>query len=894
MKSTIDAVIGEQLVSWVTMVQRRPKFVLGTLIAVTALFATTAILKLGINSNNLDLVSPELASRIHQAEFSAVFPDIENALLVVVDSDSPQQTQDAVSALTQRFKQLPERIESVYTPNGGDFFAQQGLLYLQLQELRKFGQQLQQLRPLLISLEADPSVGALADLVVKNMRVTRFNFDYEATWEPLIDRLIHATQAVLEKTEIPYSASLQQQLLPTVKNLPFRSSRQVMVVNPVLEFGNILAAQRTINSIRSVAQDLGYDGSPSSVKVRITGNPALNLEEMIGIAWDIGVAGIFCFCLVIVVLIFALRSIPLVIVAVSTLLVGLVWTAGLAAVFVGHLNIVSIAVAILFIGLGVDFAIHLGMSYADSLSRGSSEAAAMRDSVSKIGSSLVICTVSTAIGFLVFVPTPYLGVAELGLIAGMGMMVIFFLTVTLFPALLITWLRFDVAKHIKHGLTFEANLGLWVKGHWRLVLSVALVLLVAGLLTAPIAKFDPNVIDMRDPSTESVQAFNDLLNASGPASPWYIDVMTPSLESAQSLAQQAALLKVVEQAVTIADFIPSEQPQKLALLQSLATQFQPIRAPSKAAQSSTAAQLAALKNLQIHLTHDSGQSDTQAFADKQRQLVTLLAALQAHVAANNDAALAELSATLVGDLPDQVSSLRTALDAESINLDSLPQSLSSRMLASSGAARVQIYPQENLRNEDHLRAFVTEIQSLAENAAGIAVHLIAFEEATKQSFKQALSSALLLITLLLIFIWRNAVDVLLVLGPLMLSLLLAVSCMVVLGLPFNFVNVIVIPLMFGIGVDSGIHLVQRSQATHADDLNLLNTTTARAVFYSALTTLVSFGSLSFSSHQGMRSLGILLAIGMGLTVLCNLIVLPALLEWRRRAWKWALLEQDSL
>ena len=152
---------------------------------------------------------------------------------------------------------------------------------------------------------------------------------------------------------------------------------------------------------------------------------------------------------------------------------------------------------------------------------------------------------------------------------------------------------------------------------------------------------------------------------------------------------------------------------------------------------------------------------------------------------------------------------------------------------------------------------------------------------TIASFVQALVSAALVIMLILFAIWRNVLDVILAMTPLVLSAALTGAAMVLMRLPFDFSNVIVIPLLFGVGVDSGIHLVHRFKAGIREDDGLLGTTTARAVFYSALTTAVSFGTLALSSHRGMASLGIVLSIGMVLTIVCTLIVLPALLEWQR-------------
>jgi len=385
------------------------------------------------------------------------------------------------------------------------------------------------------------------------------------------------------------------------------------------------------------------------------------------------------------------------------------------------------------------------------------------------------------------------------------------------------------------------------------------------------------------PGTESVQAFNDLLNQSGAASPWHADVLVDNLAEAQVLASTLEQLPEVNSVLTLDHLIPKEQQQKLERLGSLKTLFEKIEVTEDNGVTLDQ-QLAAIDALIKYLETGAAKSETEEFSQTQIDLATALTKLAEQVESSQDPmVLSELYTSLAGELPNALEQARRSLAVKQIDIARLPSQIKSWLLAESGRARMQVFPEQDLRDAQNLRNFVSAIQAVAPHATGMAVNIAAFEQATKLSFKQALISAFVLITLLLILIWRNLSDVLLVLCPLLLSLLITVACMVVVNVPFNFTNVIVIPLMLGIGVDSGIHLVHRwhsrSQNTKYE---LLQSTTARAIFYSALTTVISFGSLAFSSHNGMSSMGTLLTIGMISTVLCNLIVLPALLEWRQQ------------
>jgi hopanoid biosynthesis associated RND transporter like protein HpnN len=543
---------------------------------------------------------------------------------------------------------------------------------------------------------------------------------------------------------------------------------------------------------------------------------------------------------------------------------------------------------VLYIGLGVDFGIHFGMGYASHTREGQPHASALRSAAGSIGPSLALCTLTTAIGFAVFVPTDYRGLAELGLIAAGGMFVILFLFLTFFPALLSSWLQLDSSNSLRGDLHFQ--LGWWKPFQRRpgVVVLVAGIAFVGSLSLLPRNRFDPNVIDMRDPGTESVEAFNDLLSEPGTA-PWYINVVEADLQSAQALADRIQKLPAVERAITLADFVPDQQDEKLEILGDIAMLLDvPAGSKGSDAELSTDEQIQTIRELHDFFgapwmqewQSESGRLLEASIAKLRTHLADFLARIEREE--NAEEALDNLAEVLFAGLPDQIARLRTAVNTGPVGFDDIPAELSQRMLAADGRARVQIFPSRDLSDLEAMKEFVSEVQAVAPGANSVIVNLIEFGDVTVSAFVQALLSAAAVIFALLFGIWRSFRDSALAMAPLLLAAALTGAAMVLLDLPFDFSNVIVIPLLFGIGVDSGIHLVHRWKLQQATSDFLLKTTTARAVFYSALTTTVSFGSLAFSSHNGMSILGTLLTVGMLFTVLCNLVVLPALLDLASR------------
>jgi hopanoid biosynthesis associated RND transporter like protein HpnN len=468
------------------------------------------------------------------------------------------------------------------------------------------------------------------------------------------------------------------------------------------------------------------------------------------------------------------------------------------------------------------------------------------------------------------------------------MFIILFHTLTLFPALLSCWLRVDPARVDAEHLRFHRAWWGFFEAHPKGVVLCAALAGVVSVGLMPQLRFDANVIRMRNPDTESVRAFNDLLEESGSASPWFINSVAPSLAEAVEWAERMNELDAVSQTLTLADYVPSDQEEKLEILADIAFLMEVPPAPLETAaedeEMDVALQIEALTALYVTLAHPWTDEGSSPLRESMRVLRDRLEVFLARVEAEEgpEAALRDFEALLMASFPDQIARLRRSIEAAEVRREDLPPELVERMITPTGRARVQVFPSETLIDESSFARFSDSVREIDPRATGVAVNLLEFGRATRDSFKQALISAFVVISLLLWLLWRHLSLVLLALAPMVLSSALTCAGMVLLDMPFNFANVVVIPLLLGIGIDSGIHLVHRAEYPDLEGASLLESTTARAVYYSAVTTTVSFGTLAFSSHQGMASLGILLTMGMLITVVSNLVVLPALLQLRGR------------
>lgn len=839
--------------------------VLATLLA-TAAVAGLGLPHLGLDSDEDVLFADSLDFVPRRALWRELFPAFQDPILVVVDGSTPDAAEAAADALIQRISEEPDHFLRADLPERGEFFERNGLLYLDTGELEDFSDRLTELQPLLGELAHDPSMRGLFGVLGE--AVERSGADDAEEMATAILRVA----TVLEEREQGHPAELSWNEWIGGHESP---SRQLVRVQPVFDFEQLNPAGASIDALRRILEELGIteaQGGPA--RARMTGVYVLAQEESDHVSRQATIAGALSFLLVGVVLGFGVRSLRVVAASLVTLAVGLIATAGLAALMLGRLNLVSVAFAVLFIGLSIDFAIHLGLATLTARGEGLGAREALGRAAREVGGALVLCALTTAFGFFAFAPTDYRGVAELGIIAGTGMFVSLVANLTLLPALL-TW--FPPRPPVSGGLL--GNLGelaaLPIR-HRGAVLTAMGVAGVAALTALPRVDFDVNPLHVRNPEQESVRALDDLL-VGRRAVIWNMSATAADDEKARTLADRLGALESVDLTVTLPDFIPDEQQQRREIIDDLAFLLVPTLAVAPVAAPTPEERRASAQELSKRLRAAAPRLDGE-LAPAALALATALSSwLDAAAGARVDHSLEALDRALTRHLPAQLGRLRRALEPDQVSREMLPEEVLSEWVSTRGRVRVEVFPAEDLNDGDALGRYVDDVVRIAPDAYGEALTIHQAGLAVERSLAEALALAGAGIALLLLVLWRRrARDAGLVLLPLAVAAALTAACTVWIPLPLNFANVIVIPLLLGMGVDSGIHLVHRLRDGHLPSQGLLGTTTARAVSLSALTTVAAFGTLGLSEHPGLASLGRLLALGLGWILVSNLVLLPAL------------------
>ena len=824
-------------------------------IALTVATSYYAAQNLTINSNTRDMIDSSVPFRQNDDAFNAAFPQFADFILVVIDAPSPERVEAAARRMEERILAEDGLFRTVYRPGAEPFFQQNGLLFLSVDELTELADRLANAQPFLGALVEDPTLRGLFGMLEQALSQNS---------QAAADAALPVLRAMAEVAEAQQSGrprDLSWQGLLTGDAMD--EGRALLIVQPELDFGSLKPAEAAIDRLRSLAALVRAEFRP--LQFRLTGPAALDQEELESAELGGREAGILSLILVTVLLTIGVRSVVPVIATAMTLLMGLIWTAAFATLTIGALNIISVAFAVLFIGLGVDFGIHFSLRHREEAERIADRKSALPIAGGAIAGGLVLSAVSAAAGFYSFLPTDYRGLAELGLIAGSGMFIALFANLTVLPALLSVL----PMKIRPSGDAIGLSARVPRKAIAMAVAVGALVVGLAALSALPWARFDFNPLNLKDPETESTATFLDLIQ--DPDIPVYtIDILAENLAAADAAAALLADVPEVDAAVTLSSFVPEDQDEKLAIIDDLAIFMAPALGRPRYTLTGRAERRRALDGLDRQLAISAVRDDGP--------LSVAVARLRASLAAigRDDEALAFLEGRLLVNLPAALGRLNDALMAAPVAFDDLPEELSDRWLTADGRSRVEVLPSETLADNEALARFANAVMEVVPDATGVPVVISEAGKAVVEAFLQATAIALVLITAILAVVLRRVRDVMLVLAPLAFAAVLTVAVAVVLGLPFNFANIIALPLLLGLGVSAGIHLVLRWREMGAAH-HVLASSTPRAVLFSALTTAAAFGSLALSAHRGMNSMGQLLSIAIACTLVAMLVVLPALL-----------------
>ena len=832
---------------------------LGLILAVAAGYYTSR--HFAINTDINTLISDKMDWRQRDIQFDKAF-DRDATILAVVEAPTPELTSSAAAALEARLRDDKKNFVSMQPLGSGEFFEKNGLLFLPTEEVAKLTGQFESAAPLIEIMAGDPSIRGLTGALETGLAgVKRGEVKLDNTARPF-SLIAQTVEDVLNKG----NANFSWRQLVSDKELTESEKRAFIEFKPVIDYSALEPGKDATDAIRKAAADVGF-ADKYQARVRLTGPVPIANEEYATVQDGAIVNGIGTVIVVLFILWLALHSGKIIFAVFVNLFVGLSITTAVGLLLVGSFNLLSVAFAVLFVGLGVDFGIQFSVRYRSERFKNDNLVEALEEAAKRVAVPLSLAAMAITAGFLCFLPTDYKGISELGEIAGAGMLIAFFSSITVLPAIL--RLINPPGESEPVGYAFLAPVDRFLEDHRVAIVAGTLALSVAGLPLLYFMKFDFNPMNLRNPKAESIATFLDLRkdpNTGANA----VNVLTNSDADAKRIAAKLEKLPEVLQVRWLDSFVPDDQPAKLKLIAQGAKVLDPALNPDSIdAAPIDGENVEALKSTVDNLRRTAGVDKGPGAAASKR-----LADALARLANSSEATRNKAQAVFVDPLKIVLGQLRNAMQAQPITLQNLPPELVSAWKAKDGLMRVEALPKGDPNDNDNLRKFASAILAAEPTAIGGPVSILKSGDTVVEAFVHAGIYALLVIGILLWITLKRFTDVLMTLVPLLVAGAVTMEICVLIGLPLNFANIVALPLLLGIGVAFKIYYIV---AWRSGRTNLLQSSLTRAIFFSALTTATAFGSLWLSSHPGTSSMGKLLALSLVTTLAAVLLFQPALM-----------------
>lgn len=814
-----------------------------------------------INTDINSLISTHLDWRQRDQQFDRAF-DRDSTILAVVEAATPELTSAATDALANKLRDDRAHFQSMQPLGSGDFFEKEGLLFLPTEEVGKVTNQLESAAPLIEIMAGDPSIRGLTGALetgLAGVKRGQVNLDNAARPFNLIAQTV---ETVLNKGDATFS----WRELVSDKPLTASDRRAFIEFKPVLDYKALEPGKAATDAIRQAAAELDFPGKYQA-RLRLTGPVPIANEEYSTVQEGALVNGLGTVVVVLVILWLALHSAKIIFAVFVNLFIGLAITTAAGLMMVGSLNLLSIAFAVLFVGLGVDFGIQFSVRYRSERFKHDDLSGALVRAAKRSAVPLSLAAMATAAGFLCFMPTDYKGISELGEIAGAGMLVAFFTSISVLPALLKLFNPPGEKEPV--GYAFLAPVDHFLERHRVPIIVGTLLLAIGGLPLLYYMKFDFNPMNLRNPNAESIATFLDLRNDPNTGAN-AVNVLTHSEAEAKQIEAKLTKLPEVLRVMSLDSFVPQDQGPKLKLIAQAAKAVEPALNPDSIDPPPTDQEnVEALQSSVANLRRTAGEGNGPGAAASRRLADALEKLASASEEIRNKA-----QAVFVRPLEITFNQLRKAIQAEPVSLKTLPPDLVAGWKSQDGLMRVEALPRGDPNDNDTLRNFAAAVLAAEPTAVGGPVSILKSGDTVVKAFVHAGIYALLVIGLLLWITLRRITDVAMTLVPLLVAGAVTLEICVLIGLPLNFANIVALPLLLGIGVAFKIYYVV---AWRSGRTNLLQTSLTRAIFFSAMTTATAFGSLWLSSHPGTSSMGKLLALSLLTTLAAVLLFQPALM-----------------
>lgn len=843
---------------WVALVQRNAALVLVILALMVVASAAFSAKHFAIDSDLDKFISQTEQNQWHKNNeiYRKTFPNYHRNAVVVVSGASAEETYFAAEKIYYQLKNS-ELFDDVFAPIFDPFITERVFYNLPTEGVKILSEKVSESIPSLASIYHQPSIETLIDhLASLHLQASEYGILMPEVAIQLqsFDKAIE--QLMLGEEDPIYL--MPKMAPPDTDNLHF----QLIAVKRAPDLSEKLPNKAIMDDIHTILNSVAIAGD---VDVRVTGEIAMMNDEITESLDGFNRAGQISIALIFIILWLGIRSKRLIVGTFLMLFASTLFSIAFTLVVFKEFNTLSLVFVVMLFGLGIDFAVHFCLRVMEAMGQGEQVEQAGMTATRETGVALGLCALTTVIAFTSFIPTDYRGMAELGVISAFGMVVAYFLSLTFMPAWFIV-ARVKPIKVKKYQLP-PRLLNLHYPA--KTILALTIVLLSVSSWYISDTSFNYNVLSMRNPDSEAMLTLRDLQD-NHIVNSYAVATIVDKNSDLHALKQRLEALDTVAVVELPEEHLPAFQDVKYHYLSAVAEQLQALGEVGQTQTVDLAQTYKKLDQLQNQIEHYQDE-----FLDEDFVLLEDLYESLKALKERQDVWEA-LQKSIAEGINEDVQQLRTLFSAKPFGLDDLPADIRSRLISDKGEALVQIIPAVDMSVTDENRRFIEELMSVQPNISGVAVHEWGVGQVMVSAFTRATSLSVVMIFLVIALTFKSIKPAIMILVPLALVITSTLSIAKMIGMSLNMANILVVPLIFGLGVDTGIHVVNRYRLSD-DWKHTLFSSTGRAVLLSALTTIGTFVAIGFSQHQGAASIGILLSIALSLLIIITFVVLPALL-----------------
>jgi uncharacterized protein len=912
MQSPFSSAFANALRFVARLLLRHPKWFIWPQVILCALciaYTAGAFKTLGLPGLEMDMNRDNLVGekdRQHQIylQFRKEFPQ-QDELVVVVESENMERNRQFVERLAAKLEPYTNMFEDVFYKGDLNMLGKKAMLFIDETNLVELRDTLHNMEPFIEKFTQATNLDSLFGLINTQIRTakreTNAQNDSLVKSLPALRRIVDQATASLSRPGMAVSPGVnalfgageeaEQQIYIT-----FQKGRiYLLTARPKNEDVSGDAVQKIRELIAETQREV------TGLNIGLTGGPVLEFDEMRQSEHDSTVASVASLVICSLIFIYAYQQTGRPLKAVACLIIGLGYTMGFTTAVIGHLNVLTITFAPMLIGLAIDFGIHYITRYEEEMRRGRTPAEGLEKAIVYTGQGIVTGALTTAAAFLAMGFTNFKGIQEMGIISGGGLVLCLIPMMTMLPVLLMRGRQ----NEIDHELGAQVEKRVQIENLWLqrpfVVTGITIGICILSALVFSRVYFDYNLLNMQSKGLPSVVYEQKLIDSAG-QSVLYAAVIADNLKEAQEFekkikeaaAKPGSIISATN-TISATEFLAGDQSKKVELVREITNELANVKfAPTdtnKVDLQELGATLFSL-NGYLGLIADATEKEEPNIAREVKALhdsITEFRRAMLSAAPEVPQRLYHYQEALFDDLHDTFANLKNQI-ASPLRAEDLPPALKNRFIGRTGKLAIQVFPKPEHSLWDHAnqKKLMDELDAaLGKNneqkITGTPTQLYTYTTLLKDSYITAAKYSLIAIAIMVLLHFRSIVSVILALLPVAIGTIWMLGFMGATGIPFNPANIMTLPLVVGIGVTNGIHILNR----FAEEQNpaILAKSTGKAVLVSGLTAITGFGSLILARHQGIQSLGFVMSVGIATCMIAGLTFLPALLALlARRGW----------